>query len=154
MYPPKTEIKKSYANGNVDLGYSPSDYDTFTIRFTPDVVGGDVEDFLYDLAPFKEDEPETTEPWKVEPAKSSRATCRTCSQKIPKGELRMGEPSLFEGHASYGWHHLKCTSRLLKGMTLDTLVGYEELTNTQKKELQGATLGKNLHHQSPADRDQ
>jgi hypothetical protein len=136
MYPPKTEIKKTYANGNVDLDYSPTDYDSFTIRLTPEMVGEDVEDFLYDLESFTEDETEVAEAWKVEPAKSSRSTCRICSQKIEKGELRLGEPSLFDGHVSYGWHHLKCAARLLKGSTLDSLVGYEELTGEQKEQLQ------------------
>ncbi|MFW9788867.1 MAG: PARP-type zinc finger-containing protein [Candidatus Thorarchaeota archaeon] len=139
MYPPKTEIKKTFANGTVDLDYSPTEYDSFTIRLTPEMVGGDVEDFLYDLEPFTEKESETDDAWKIEPAKSSRATCRTCSQKIQKGELRLGEPFLYEGHISYGWHHLKCTAHIFKGTTLDKLVGYEELTEEQKKELQGAT---------------
>ncbi len=136
MYPPKTEIKKSYANGNVDLGYSPSEYDSFTIRFTPDIVGGKVEDFLFDLEKFTEETNETGEAWKVEPAKSNRSKCRTCEQKIQKGELRLGKPSLFESHVSYGWHHMKCASYVLKGVTLDTLEGYENLNDTQKQELQ------------------
>lgn len=135
MYPPKTKMKKSYANGNVDLDYLPTDYDSFTIRLTQEMVGGDVEDFLYDLKPFKEEETEDAEVWKVEPAKSSRATCRTCSQTIQKGELRLGEPSLFDGHVSYRWHHLKCASNLIKGTQLDTLQGYEDLTKQQKDEL-------------------
>jgi hypothetical protein len=135
-YPPKTEMKKSYANGNVDLEYSPTEYDSFTIRFTPDMVGDNVEDFLYDLKSFSEDSSETTEAWKVEPAKSSRSTCRTCAQKIEIGELRLGEPSLFDGHVSYGWHHLQCAARLLKGTRLDSLAGYEGLTKEQKELVQ------------------
>ncbi len=135
MYPPNTEIKKSYANGTVDLDYSPTDYDSFTIRLTPEIVGGDVEDFLYELEPFKEEEKEDPEAWKVEPAKSSRATCKTCSQTILKGELRLGEPSLFEGHVSYRWHHLRCAARLIKEVQLNTLLGYEELTEEQKGQL-------------------
>jgi hypothetical protein len=136
MYPPKTEMKKSYANGNVDLEYSPTEYDSFTIRITPDMARESVEDFLYNLEPFSEDSSETTEAWKVEPAKSSRATCKTCSKTIQKGELRLGEPSLYDGHVSYRWHHLKCAAHMIKGMTLDTLEGYEELTKEQKEQLQ------------------
>lgn len=136
MYPPKTEMKKTYANGNVDLDYSPTEYDSFTIRLTPDMVGGTVEDFLYDLEPFTEGDSEVAEAWKIEPAKSGRSTCRTCSKTIEKGELRVGEPSIFDGHVSYGWHHLKCAARLLKGSKLDALAGYEELTKEQKAEVQ------------------
>ncbi|MFW9805213.1 MAG: PARP-type zinc finger-containing protein [Candidatus Thorarchaeota archaeon] len=136
MYPPKTEMKKTYANGNVDLDYSPTEYDSFTIRLTPDVIGGNVEDFLYDLEPFTEGDSEIAEAWRVEPAKSGRSTCRTCSKTIEKGELRLGEPSIFDGHVSYGWHHLKCAARLLNESKLDALVGYEELAKEQKEELQ------------------
>jgi len=135
MYPPNTKMKKSYANGNVDLDYSPTDYDSFTVRFTPAMVGGDVEDFLYDLEPFKEEDKDEAEVWKIEPAKSSRATCKTCSQTIQKEELRLGEPSLFDGHVSYRWHHIKCASNLIKGIQLGTLLGYEDLTEMQKEEL-------------------
>ncbi len=135
MYPPKTEIKKSYSNGSVDLAYSPTDYDSFTVRLTPDMVGSNVEDFLYSLDSFKEEEQEDEAAWRIEPAKSSRSTCRTCSQTIQKGELRLGEPSFFDGHVSYGWHHLKCAARMIKDTRLDSLEGYEDLSNEQKEEL-------------------
>ena len=137
-YPPKTEMKKSYANGNVDLEYSPTEYDSFTIRFTPGMVGENVEDFLHDLESFSEDSSETTEAWKVEPAKSSRATCKTCSKAIQKDEMRLGEPSEYDGHVSYRWHHLKCAAQMIRGTTLDKLEGYENLTKEQKKDLQEA----------------
>jgi len=136
MYPPKTKIKKTYSNGNVDLDYSPTEYDSFTIHLTPKMVGGDVQDFLDDLNPFKDDMPDPQMSWKVEPAKSSRATCKTCSQSIQKGELRLGEPSLFDEHITYRWHHLTCAAHLINDTMLDTLVGYEELTREQKEQLQ------------------
>jgi hypothetical protein len=136
MYPPKTKLKKVFTNGNVDLDYSPTDYDSFTLRLTPAQVGGNVEDFLYSLDKFTEKETEVPAVWKIEPAKSSRSTCRTCSQKIEKHELRLGEPFLYDGHVSYGWHHLKCAARLLKGVSPNSLDGYEGLTESQKIELQ------------------
>ncbi len=49
----------------------------------------------------------------IEESKSSRATCRTCRQKIDKGVLRFGEetPNQFnEGETSYFWHHLTCAA--------------------------------------------
>jgi len=136
MYPPKTEIKKSYSNGSVDLAYSPTDYDSFTIRLTPGMVGSNVEDFLYSLDSFREEVPEDAAAWRIEPAKSSRSTCRTCSQTIQKDELRLGEPSFFDSHVSYGWHHLKCAAHMIKGTRLDSLEGYEDLSKEQKEELQ------------------
>ncbi|MFW9976085.1 MAG: PARP-type zinc finger-containing protein, partial [Candidatus Thorarchaeota archaeon] len=135
MYPPTTKIKKTYSNGNVDLDYSPTEYDSFTIHLTPKMVDGIVEDFLDDLSPFKDEEPEPEESWKVEPAKSSRATCKSCSRPIQQGAIRLGEPTFYEGHINYRWHHLKCAARMIKGLKFETLLGYQELTEEQKKEL-------------------
>jgi hypothetical protein len=137
MYPPKTSFKKAFANGNVDLAYDPSDYDKFTIRMTPDIVGGNVEEFLDTLDSFKEETAESSgERWKVEPAKSSRSTCKTCGKKIEKEALRLGEPSMFDDHVTYKWHHLSCQSRQLRWMELDSFDGYSELTDEQKSQLQ------------------
>jgi len=51
----------------------------------------------------------------IEPAKSSRAACRTCKQPIQKGELRLGveAPNTFgdSGEPSYQWHHLACAAK-------------------------------------------
>ena len=51
----------------------------------------------------------------IEEAKSSRATCRTCREKIEKGVLRFGEetPNTFDpgGPPSYLWHHLACAAK-------------------------------------------
>ncbi len=131
-YPPFTEISKVFANGNVDLLYHPTGYDRFTVRLTPDLVGEDVEMFLSQLT-----EPEIEEkepPWVIEPAKSSRARCRSCGEKIVKGELRLGEPSIYEGHVTYRWHHLKCGVYKIRGSKPTDLKGYDSLTEEQKHE--------------------
>lgn len=51
----------------------------------------------------------------IEVAKSGRASCRVCRNKIEKGELRFGEeaPNAFDpdGGASYFWHHLACAAK-------------------------------------------
>lgn len=130
MYPPKTSFKKSYANGNVDLSYEPTEYDSFTIRLTPELVRGNVEDFLDSLSSFEEIEKEAS--WKIEPAKSGRATCRTCSKPISKGELRIGEPYMFDEHVTYRWHHLSCQLGVLQIMDLEDLDGYSELSPSQR----------------------
>ena len=139
MYPPNTKIKKIYSNGNVDLDFSPSEYDSFVIRLSPELVRGNVEDFLYGLDNFREDtHEETEERWKIETAKSGRASCRTCGKLIAIGDLRLGEPSVYEGHVSYRWHHLKCQARILDGVDLKTLEGYDELSTDQKDAVQQA----------------
>lgn len=141
MYPPNTMMKNAYANGNVDLSYSPSDYDKFTVRLTPSLVGGNVEDFLDDLVSFKEEEKDDEAPWKVEPAKSSRSKCRTCESSIAKGELRLGEPDMYDGHITYRWHHLSCKAQALKWLDLESLDGYSELTDSQKSQLDNHKAG-------------
>ncbi len=53
-------------------------------------------------------------PHVIEEAKSGRATCRTCRQKIDKGALRFGEetPNQFDaGGTSHMWHHLLCAAQ-------------------------------------------
>jgi len=139
-YPPKTSVKKVFANGNVDLAYEPSEYDKFTVRFTPALVGGNVEDFLDALGDSQEVSRDDT-PWMVEPAKSSRSTCKTCNQKIDKDSLRLGEPIWFEDHVTYHWHHLKCQTRQLRWMDLDNLEGFSVLSDAQKNELQKLKSG-------------
>ncbi len=48
----------------------------------------------------------------LESAKSGRATCRLCKQKIDKGEVRLGIESIFKKdgneYASFRWHHFQC----------------------------------------------
>jgi hypothetical protein len=45
---------------------------------------------------------------------SGRAACRTCKQKIARGELRFGEETknIFSngGEPSFRWYHLKCAA--------------------------------------------
>lgn len=50
----------------------------------------------------------------IEESKSSRATCRTCREKIDKGVLRFGEEvaNQFDpdGGTTHQWHHLTCAA--------------------------------------------
>jgi poly [ADP-ribose] polymerase len=48
----------------------------------------------------------------IESAKSGRAACRKCKEKIAKGELRFGHEveSNFSDSPSYQWYHLKCAA--------------------------------------------
>jgi ribosomal protein L37AE/L43A len=63
----------------------------------------------------------------IEESKSSRATCRTCKQKIDKGVLRFGEetPNQFnEGETSYFWHHLTCAAGKKPALVKDALAAF------------------------------
>lgn len=50
----------------------------------------------------------------LESAKSGRASCRLCKQKIDKGEVRLGIESIFtkdgNEYKSFRWHHFQCAA--------------------------------------------
>jgi hypothetical protein len=63
----------------------------------------------------------------IEESKSSRATCRTCRQKIDKGVLRFGEetPNQFnEGEVSHFWHHLTCAAGKKPALVREALAAF------------------------------
>jgi hypothetical protein len=131
VWPPFTSIKNVYKNGNADISYTPSEYDKFVLKFTEQLIGTNVQEFL---APLKK----IIDPglsWIVEPARSGRATCRTCNKKIDTNKLRIGEPHLYEDKVSYKWHHPECVARRFIGLLLSRTEGFDSLSNSQKEEL-------------------
>ena len=130
-WPPFTTIKDVYKNGNVDITYAPSEYDKFILKLTERLVGSNAEFFLSSLK--KPIEPQL--PLRVELAKSSRATCRTCGKKIDISKLRIGEPYLYEEKISYKWHHLTCIAKRIVPLLLSTMEGYDDLPKDQKEDL-------------------
>jgi len=47
----------------------------------------------------------------IEPAKSGRARCRKCREKIEKGELRLGvQVEGYSDEPSWQWYHLPCAA--------------------------------------------
>ena len=56
-------------------------------------------------------EGEQLAPYKVEGARSSRSSCKTCRRKIEKGTLRLG--IMIDGPFGQGylWHHLTCAAK-------------------------------------------
>ena len=102
---------------------------------TPEDVGGDPEEFLMNLRAASKKKFIPQDAWMIEPAKSSRATCKTCGRTIGKGELRLGEPSYFQDHLSYKWHHFACIVDDIWGIPEDKLDGYSTLTNDEKAEV-------------------
>ncbi len=149
-WPPKAEIKKSYKNGNIDIAFEPGRYDTFTLRLTADLLDGDPKELLDALKPAAEPEPAKPfvrpvspviagVPWCVEHAKSSRATCRSCGAKIGHGELRLGEPSEYDGRLSYKWHHVPCAAQKIPDF--DDLDGRGNLSASEHDEVKRRAKG-------------
>ena len=111
----KAIVKK---NNSVKYELKFSDFVSFNIVISPkDLDVEDVSGFVTGLRIDAINEyggvgvkkgGEGSDPWKVELAKSSRATCKSCGQKIMKETIRLGEPSYYEGHISYKWNHLTC----------------------------------------------
>lgn len=64
----------------------------------------------------------------IEVAKSGRAACRTCKEKIAKDELRLGEavPNAFSDgdEPSYRWHHLRCAAAKKPSVLRSALATY------------------------------
>jgi hypothetical protein len=74
--------------------------------------------------------------YKIEYAKSSRATCKICSEKIEKRDIRIGVPSYFQQYLSYKWQHSKCTTfggQVPKPVDMD---GYENIDEEDQKSLE------------------
>jgi len=71
---------------------------------------------------------------RIERARSGRSACRTCKEKIAKGELRFGvayKSRYDEGDKfSFAWHHLPCAARAAPDKLKATLDAYEgEVSN-------------------------
>lgn len=62
----------------------------------------------------------------IEKAKSGRAKCRTCREKIAKDELRFGQVDLaFGDDGSFRWHHLRCAAKKLPSELKESLDAFE-----------------------------
>ena len=105
----------------------------FTIRLTPTLVGGDVEELLDTLTKGGQLPFVPTDSWKIEPAKSSRSKCNTCGTGIAQGALRVGEPSFFQDHKSFKWHHFECIADHIWKIPEEMLEGYSELDSSVKE---------------------
>lgn len=46
----------------------------------------------------------------IEQAKSGRASCRKCREKIAKDELRFGHETVFQDASTFQWYHLRCAA--------------------------------------------
>ena len=61
----------------------------------------------------------------VELAKSGRAGCKACKQKIAKDTIRLGVECEGDWGTYYRWHHLTCVN--MTNVTEDNLSGLELL---------------------------
>jgi hypothetical protein len=137
--PPKVKVEKELQEDKpAQLVFMLSNYDIFHLKITSamldnlnpfdkvqEIIGNETQKLtLYD----RDDK------WKIEYAKSSRATCKSCGLKIEKGTVRLGEPYYFDQYLNYKWHHEKCIfwSRL----EIEQLDDLEQLEKEDKKRIE------------------
>jgi len=139
QWPPFSEIKKVNNSGNVDVLYKPTQYDSFILTLTSELAGPNPKQFLDSLKESAEEEHKEEElKWVIETAKSGRATCRTCNLPIDKGHLRVGEPSMFQEHVTYRWHHLECVKNGIGNRSVDSFEGLDKLSDEEKEAMRKA----------------
>ena len=81
-----------------------------------------------------------TQPSKIEPAKSSRSTCKECRQKIMKDNIRVGNPYQFNSPkgdvlTGYSWFHLECTPSYVIPEVINSLKENPLEDGDQQKEI-------------------
>jgi hypothetical protein len=130
-WPPNMAIKDSFKDGDVEVQFTPSEYDSFYLKFTSELIGQKPLEFFKKIK-SSEKEPEPL--WKVEIAKSGRSKCRTCEKIIDAGLFRIGEPYFYEDHLSYRWHHPICIAPMLY-TPLEKLDGFKMLKPDEKLRL-------------------
>jgi len=132
QWPPHTSIKKTLSSGDVEINYEPTEYDSFKLLVTRQMIGSDPNEYLRKL---KKHEVPQTPLWKVETAKSGRSRCRSCNDVILEGRFRIGEPYFYEGSLSYKWYHPRCLVSRLDIDEIENLEGYKALRPEEKLRL-------------------
>ena len=88
----------------------------------------------------------------IEVAKSGRAQCRGCRNKIEKGVLRFGEevPNMFseDGGTTFRWYHLECAAKgKLANEVRDALKGWT--AEVPNREALDKLIAEHLHADYP-----
>ncbi|XP_022728046.1 poly [ADP-ribose] polymerase 1-like [Durio zibethinus] len=68
----------------------------------------------------------------IEVSKTSRATCKHCSQKIMKGEVRVSSKPEGQGSKGLVWNHAKCFVELSPAIEVEKLPGWESLSSSDQ----------------------
>lgn len=72
----------------------------------------------------------------IEVSQTSRATCRTCSKKISKGEVRISIKPDGQGAKGLAWHHANCYMESSPSTRVEKLLGWETLPASDQAALQ------------------
>ncbi|MCL7037376.1 hypothetical protein MKW94_019800 [Papaver nudicaule] len=77
----------------------------------------------------------TTSECAVEVSSSGRATCRRCSGKITKGEVRISTKAEGPGARGVQWHHATCFLESSPSTQVDKLKGWDSLSVSEQQNL-------------------
>ena len=137
-FPPKVKIEKDLKEDKpAQLAFILSNYDTFHLKISSKLLEGknpyelisEIVKHDIDKMTLKDKE----EIWLIEYAKSSRSKCRSCSSKIEKDTVRVGEPYYYEDHLNYKWHHEKCV--FWKTIDKNQVTGIDELEEDDRERI-------------------
>ena len=136
--PPKVKLEKELVEDKpAQLAFLMSNYDVFHLKISSKILSGnDPFNLINDIIQSESSKltlDDREEIWKVEYAKSSRSTCRTCNIKIEKDKVRIGEPHYFGEHLNYRWHHEECF--FWSKLSLDMLDGLDDLGKEDRKRI-------------------
>ncbi|XP_042046577.1 poly [ADP-ribose] polymerase 1-like isoform X1 [Salvia splendens] len=96
----------------------------------------------------------------VDVSPSARATCRSCKEKIAKGELRISTKPQGQGARALSWNHAKCYLDTASNPQLEKFSGLDSLTASDRATLQSlvkkpsAPGGTKLEHDEKGDLQQ
>ena len=72
----------------------------------------------------------------IEEAKTGRAGCRSCREKIGKGELRFGVVDYsFSSDGSFKWHHLQCAAKKIPAALAEAIEAHAGVELPDKEAL-------------------
>ncbi|KAK9704903.1 hypothetical protein RND81_07G018900 [Saponaria officinalis] len=78
----------------------------------------------------------------IEVSQTSRAMCKSCSQKIIKGEVRISAKTGGQGAKGLSWYHATCFIGLFPSTSINNLSGWDSLPPSDQASLHTAVKGK------------
>jgi poly [ADP-ribose] polymerase len=78
----------------------------------------------------------------IETSQTNRASCRKCTKKITKGEVRVSVKLENQNARSLGWHHVKCFKEMHPTVELSKVAGWNTLLAADQAAVSSTAKGK------------
>ncbi|XP_068640410.1 poly [ADP-ribose] polymerase 1 [Aristolochia californica] len=69
----------------------------------------------------------------IEVSQTSRASCKICSQKIVKGNIRVSTKNDGQGRKGLTWHHVNCFIEVSPSVQVEKIAGWDNLSAEDKE---------------------